>query len=293
MKKRAIQICITVALSFGVYRLLGWWALAIWATLLIVWATTARSRRQGTWRAAQASMTAEDFMQQIEEQVNRADELVNSRQYDDARLIYERVTEVVRALRESQLHTVPGQTISLSHRVMVANRTLAVPLDRLGELHLSLGNRSAASRYFQEVVELMEEAVPHAGGETRAEFESLVATAKDKAAAIEPVSTSLLPQSITREAYEARYLRLIAQIMRVPGVASEATLLLARRILQRRLDKVSDADLKAAILEVCQLPNYECIAESEIDGFVRTQGPHTRFLANELANVYRDYIRLV
>ena len=182
MKKRAIQICITVALSFGVYRLLGWWALAIWATLLIVWATTARSRRQGTWRAAQASMTAEDFMQQIEEQVNRADELVNSRQYDDARLIYERVTEVVRALRESQLHTVPGQTISLSHRVMVANRTLAVPLDRLGELHLSLGNRSAASRYFQEVVELMEEAVPHAGGETRAEFESLVATAKDKVA---------------------------------------------------------------------------------------------------------------
>lgn len=78
-------------------------ALAILATVLIIWVAATKVKRRMTRKAGRSSMTVEGFMRQLEEQVARADELVNSGEYEEPRHTYENVTEALRALRESQL----------------------------------------------------------------------------------------------------------------------------------------------------------------------------------------------
>jgi hypothetical protein len=293
MLKRIIRICVVVAATVGLYRLLGWWALAISVAALLAWTGSKKVRRQRITNADHASMTAETFLQQLEEQVSRAAELVNSGNYREAQVIYEKVAELLLTLRESQRQEVPGQTVSLSHRLMFADRLLAVPLRRLADLHLLLGNRAVASRYFLQVVDVMQEAALHAGGETKVEFEAMMADAQRSAKEIEGPLVPLLSQPTNLEAFEARYLHLIAQIMRLPGVASEATLLLARRVLQRRSNRIAEDDIRSAILDIGQLPEYGALTEDELKGFASNHRADVWSLANDLANLYRDHIRLV
>jgi hypothetical protein len=229
-----------------------------------------------------------DFMKQAEKQLKKADKQVKKRRLDEGRVIYEQLAAFFRDLREAQRRDVPGQTIPLSLRLMVANRDLMVPLDRLGELHLQLGNAREAARYFREEVEAMEEAVSHAGGESKAQFEALLAEARRKLAAAEGLERPV--PRVDHARYAARYQHLMRQITNMSRVPGEATLLLARRILQRPPASLSQADLRRAVAEINQLPNYtEPLTEAEIDRLVAERGALIHSLASELASVYRDH----
>lgn len=235
-----------------------------------------------------------DFIKQIERHVAEADKLVESRRYDEARLIYEQIAVFFRNMREAQRREVPGQTIPLSLRLMVVNRDLIVPLDRLGELHTTLGNFHDAARYFYEVVEAMEEAVRHAGGETITEFEALLVTARRKLAEAESKRGPVASRAGDLAQYDARYRRAMEKIAVLDRLLGESTLLLARRILQRSLESLTDADVRFAIVQINELPNFtKPLTDREIDGLVAAESARIRSLATELADVYRDHPGLV
>lgn len=231
-------------------------------------------------------------MKRVEKKLKEADKLVEKRRYDEGRVIYEQLASFFRDVRDAQRRKMPGQTIPLSLRLMVANRDFSVPLDRLGELHLQLGNASEAARYFGEEVEAMEEAVSNAGGETKTEFETLLATARGKLAKAEAIAGSAVRVDLAQ--YAARYNRVFGRITSMSRVPGETTLLLARRILQLPLASVSDTDVRRAIVEINQLPNFAApLGEQEIDQLLAAQGATIRALATELAEVYRDHPALM
>jgi tetratricopeptide (TPR) repeat protein len=294
MTKTLLKICVLAALAFGLYRFRGWLALSILLTCLVGWASWAWTRGHRRPRNGdQPAMSADEFLRTIEEQINRADGLASSGAYDEAQTIYEKAAQILLEVRDAQRQEVPGQTVSLHHRIMLASRYLAVPLSRLADLHLRLGNGAAASRYFRQVAEVMQEGALHAGGETKTEFEAQVANAQRKAIEIEESLVPSATQTINLATFEAKYLRLIGQIMRLPGVASEATLLLARRVLQRRTANITDDDIRDAILDIGELPDYESVSKAELEGFAEKQGANARSLARDLADLYRDHTRLV
>jgi hypothetical protein len=123
-----------------------------------------------------------NYMKAIEKRLKAGDALMARGLHGDAARVYEHLVEMFQAMEEAQEPVSPGgpTRVPLSLRLIVINRDLIVPLDRLATAHLGTGDRAAALRCLEEVVQRLERVAGLAGGETRANLEKDLAGARDK-----------------------------------------------------------------------------------------------------------------
>jgi tetratricopeptide (TPR) repeat protein len=76
-------------------------------------------------------------------------------------------------MESAQQEAYPGgpTQIPLSLRIMVFHRQITVPLDRLADAYMAIGDFDIALQYLQEAVERLEEAANLASGDTKRSFE--------------------------------------------------------------------------------------------------------------------------
>lgn len=238
-------------------------------------------------------MSSEKLFEQVEKRVRHADKLVRKRRYDEAQAIYEQAASFYRDVRESQRVSVPGQSVPLTLRLMLANSYLIVPLDRLGELHLAQGRGTEACRCFREVVECLEEAAANAGGKSKADFEAKLAVARRTLA--EAQATRGIADVAT---YERRYQETMALVAPMPRVLAEATLLLARRLLQLPPERFGDAkletaELRRAIADAASISGGAPMTLADVERVAATDGTTIVSVAKRVADVHREHPELV
>lgn len=120
------------------------------------------------------TMSANQFMKQIAEALDFGDRLMDSGRNAEAIQVFEQLVSAFRKLESAQEEAYEGgpTQVPLSLRLMVMHRDISVPLSRLGDVHLKVGDYDSALEYLREGESRLEKAIVLTGGSTTAkEFE--------------------------------------------------------------------------------------------------------------------------